>query len=119
MHPAVGRAGANVIKIERRGSGDFARAYDDRVKGLSSHFVWTNRSKQSMTLDLKHGDSSKILQKLLAETDVFVQNLAPGAAARIGLDYAQLQQQYRQIIVCDISGYGSWGPYKDKKPTIY
>jgi len=107
--------GARVIKIERRGSGDFARYYDTRVKGQSSHFIWTNRSKQSLTLNLKHTDAELILQRLLAKTDVLVQNLAPGSAAKIGLDWATLHAQFDQLIVCNISGYGDSGPYQQKK----
>lgn len=107
--------GARVIKIERPESGDFARAYDTRVKGMASHFVWTNRSKESLTLDVKHAESKKILDKLLANADVLVQNLAPGAAARLGLSYEALHELYPRLIVCDISGYGADGPYRDKK----
>ncbi len=107
--------GARVIKVERPGVGDFARAYDERVDGLASHFVWTNRSKESLTLDVKHGEARVILDKLLAQADVLVQNLAPGAAARLGLSYEALSGKYPQLIVCDISGYGSDGPYRDKK----
>ncbi|HJO12093.1 MAG TPA: CaiB/BaiF CoA-transferase family protein, partial [Gammaproteobacteria bacterium] len=107
--------GARVIKIERRGSGDFARHYDTRVKGQSSHFIWTNRSKESMTLDLKHAGAAEILNRLLQESDVLVQNLAPGATAKLGLSFAALQAENPQLIVCDISGYGSAGPYHDKK----
>lgn len=107
--------GARVIKIERPESGDFARAYDTRVKGMASHFVWTNRSKESLTLDVKHAESKKILDKLLANADVLVQNLAPGAAARLGLSYQALHELYPRLIVCDISGYGADGPYRDKK----
>jgi itaconate CoA-transferase len=111
--------GARVIKVERPGVGDFARAYDSRVNGLASHFVWTNRSKESLTLDVKHDEAQKILHKLLADADVLVQNLAPGAAARLGLSYKELSKQYPKLIVCDISGYGddpqSPGPYRDKK----
>ncbi|MCW5260752.1 CoA transferase [Verminephrobacter eiseniae] len=107
--------GARVIKVERPGSGDFARAYDTRVNGLSSHFVWTNRSKESLTLDLKHPEALAALRQLLAQTDVLVQNLAPGAAARLGLSYAALQADHPRLIVCDISGYGADGPYRDKK----
>lgn len=107
--------GARVIKVERPGVGDFARAYDERVDGLASHFVWTNRSKESLTLDVKHGEARNILDKLLAKADVLVQNLAPGAAARLGLSYAALSAKYPQLIVCDISGYGADGPYRDKK----
>lgn len=107
--------GARVIKIERPGTGDFARSYDDRVRGLSSHFVWTNRSKESFTLDIKHPAASSIMAKLLERADVLVQNLAPGAAARLGLSFEALRDRYPQLIVCDISGYGSAGPYRDKK----
>jgi itaconate CoA-transferase len=108
--------GARVIKIERPGVGDFARAYDDRVRGLASHFVWTNRSKESLTLDVKHEEAQKLLMRLiLEEADVVVQNLAPGAAARLGLSYEALSKLKPGIIVCDISGYGSDGPYRDKK----
>ena len=107
--------GARVIKIERPGVGDFARAYDSRVRGQSSHFVWTNRSKESLTLDLKHAEAPAILARLLAGTDVLVQNLMPGAAARLGLSYEALRASHPQLIVCDISGYGSDGPYRDKK----
>jgi itaconate CoA-transferase len=107
--------GARIIKIERPGVGDPARAYDDRVRGMSSHFVWTNRSKESITLDLKHESARKIVHKLLEKADVLVQNLAPGAAARMGFSYDQLQETYPRLIVCDISGYGADGPYRDKK----
>ncbi|RYF27915.1 MAG: CoA transferase [Comamonadaceae bacterium] len=107
--------GARVIKVERPGSGDFARAYDQRVDGLSSHFVWTNRSKESLTLDLKHPGALAALRDLLARADVLVQNLAPGATARMGLDYDTLKAEHPQLIVCDISGYGGDGPYRDKK----
>ena len=107
--------GARVIKVERPGSGDFARAYDTRVRGLSSHFVWTNRSKESLTLDLKHPGAKPVLERLLARADVLVQNLAPGAAARMGLSFEALHAQHPKLIVCDISGYGSDGPYRDKK----
>ena len=111
--------GARVIKVERPGSGDFARAYDTRVHGLASHFVWTNRSKESLTLDVKHDEAQKVLHQLLATADVLVQNLAPGAAARLGLSYEELSKQYPRLIVCDISGYGddpqAPGPYRDKK----
>ncbi|HET6600048.1 MAG TPA: CaiB/BaiF CoA-transferase family protein, partial [Burkholderiaceae bacterium] len=107
--------GARVIKVERPGVGDFARAYDQRVRGMASHFVWTNRSKESLTLDLKHARSPEILEKLLARADVLVQNLAPGAAARMGLSFEALHDKYPRLIVCDISGYGGDGPYRDKK----
>jgi len=107
--------GARIIKIERPGVGDPARAYDDRVRGMSSHFVWTNRSKESITLDLKQEAARKIVHMLLEKADVLVQNLAPGAAARMGFSYAQLEGTYPRLIVCDISGYGADGPYRDKK----
>ncbi|OLN89985.1 Succinate-hydroxymethylglutarate CoA-transferase 4 [Colletotrichum chlorophyti] len=107
--------GARVIKIERPGVGDFARAYDTRVNGMSSHFVWTNRSKESLTLDLKKPRDFGVLKKLLAKSDVLVQNLAPGATDRLGLGYDTLKQTHPSLIVCDISGYGSDGPYRDKK----
>ena len=107
--------GARVIKVERPGVGDFARAYDARARGLSSHFVWTNRSKESLTLDVKHEEADIILEKLLETTDVLVQNLAPGAAARLGLSYRDLKTRFPRLIVCDISGYGADGPYRDKK----
>jgi len=107
--------GARVIKIERPGVGDFARAYDARVRGESSHFMWTNRSKESLTLDLKHPEGQTILHRLLEKADVLVQNLAPGAAARMGVSYADLSPQLPRLVVCDISGYGEDGPYRDKK----
>jgi itaconate CoA-transferase len=107
--------GARVIKVERPGSGDFARAYDERVDGLASHFVWVNRSKESLTLDLKQPEAQEILMKLLAEADVLVQNLAPGAAARMGLSFEALTEKNPRLIVCDISGYGEGGPYTEKK----
>lgn len=107
--------GARVIKVERPGVGDFARAYDARARGLASHFVWTNRSKESLTLDVKHDEADGILEKLLETADVLVQNLAPGAAARLGLSYEMLKVRFPRLIVCDISGYGANGPYRDKK----
>ncbi|TMH21465.1 MAG: CoA transferase [Betaproteobacteria bacterium] len=111
--------GARVIKVERPGTGDFARAYDERVNGMASHFVWTNRSKESLSLDVKHPEAQKVLEKLLEEADVLVQNLAPGAAARLGLSFQALHEKHPQLIVCDISGYGDDpeepGPYRDKK----
>ena len=108
--------GARVIKVERPGVGDFARGYDERVRGIASHFVWINRSKESLTLDVKHPDAQAALKKLIAEeADVVVQNLAPGAAARLGLSYEELSASKPEIIVCDISGYGDNGPYRDKK----
>ncbi|NKE68605.1 CoA transferase [Ramlibacter sp. RBP-2] len=107
--------GARVIKVERPGSGDFARGYDSRVKGLASHFVWTNRSKESLTLDLKQPGAAAVLMDLLARADVLVQNLAPGASARMGLGYEALRGRHPKLVVCDISGYGEDGPYRDKK----
>ena len=107
--------GARVVKVERPGVGDFARAYDVRARGLASHFVWTNRSKESLTLDVKHDAAGAILDRLLVDADVLVQNLAPGAAARLGLSYEALREKYPRLIVCDISGYGADGPYRDKK----
>lgn len=107
--------GARVIKIERPGVGDFARGYDQRVDGLASHFVWTNRSKESLTLDLKQDEAGDILESLLAKADVLVQNLAPGAAARMGLSFEALHERFPRLIVCDISGYGEGGPYEKKK----
>jgi len=107
--------GARVIKVERPGAGDFARAYDARVAGEASHFVWVNRSKESLTLDLKQPAALDVLQELLADADVLVQNLAPGAAARMGLGAEALQAKHPRLIVCDISGYGDDGPYRDKK----
>ncbi|HEX8541616.1 MAG TPA: CaiB/BaiF CoA-transferase family protein [Pseudomonas sp.] len=107
--------GARVVKIERPGSGDFARDYDQRVDGLASHFVWTNRSKESLTLDLKHDEAGDILESLLGKADVLVQNLAPGAAARMGLSFEALHVRFPKLIVCDISGYGEGGPYEKKK----
>ena len=107
--------GARVIKIERPGSGDFARGYDETVNGLSSHFVWLNRGKESLTLDLKRPAARAVLESLLASADVLVENLAPGATARMGLDFATLSAKYPRLIVADISGYGDDGPYRDKK----
>jgi itaconate CoA-transferase len=107
--------GARVIKVERPGSGDFARAYDHRTQGLASHFVWTNRSKESLTLDLKQPEALAVLRELVAQADVLVQNLAPGAAARMGMSFEALSRTHPRLVVCDISGYGADGPYRDKK----
>ncbi|MCT4477314.1 CoA transferase [Peribacillus frigoritolerans] len=107
--------GARVIKIERPNTGDFARNYDTTVHGMSSHFVWLNRSKESVCLDLKQEESTIILDKILSEADVFVQNLAPGAVDRLGFSPSILKEKYPQLIICGISGYGSNGSYRDKK----
>ena len=107
--------GARVIKIERRETGDFARSYDTRTKGQSSHFIWTNRSKESLTLDIKNRHAPKILDRLLSKADVLVQNLAPSAMKKLGLDYKSLKTQYEKLIVCNISGYGTDGPFKERK----
>jgi crotonobetainyl-CoA:carnitine CoA-transferase CaiB-like acyl-CoA transferase len=107
--------GARVIKIERPGVGDFARSYDTTVKGLASHFVWTNRSKESLTLDLKTPEASDVLTRLVARADVFMHNLAPGAIGRLGFGSETLRPRYPRLVTCEISGYGSSGPYRDKK----
>lgn len=107
--------GARVIKIERPEVGDFARGYDATVRGLSSHFVWLNRSKESLTLDLKRAEAKLVLERLLEKADVFVQNLAPGATERLGYVTKELRKKYPRLIICDLSGYGSSGPYRDKK----
>jgi len=107
--------GARVIKVERPEVGDFARNYDQRVAGMSSHFVWTNRSKESLTLDIKQPLALQAIMKLLSTADVFIQNLAPGAASRLGLGYENLKKLNPRLIVCDISGYGNDGPFRDKK----
>jgi itaconate CoA-transferase len=107
--------GARVIKVERPGAGDFARGYDTTVNGLSSHFVWLNRSKESLTLDLKRPEAAGVLRKLVAAADVFLHNLAPGAMGRLGFGSAPLRTAHPRLIVCEISGYGTTGPYRDKK----
>src|SRR5688500_3970934 len=107
--------GARVIKIERPGAGDFARSYDSTVKGMASHFVWTNRSKESLTLDLKRPEAAEALRRLVARADVFVHNLAPGAMNRLGFGSAELRAAWRTLVTCEISGYGTSGPYRDKK----
>ncbi len=107
--------GARVIKVERPDGGDFARAYDARARGLASHFVWTNRSKESLALDLKDPASAETLKRLVARADVFVQNLAPGAVERLGLDPAALRQDHPRLVTCSISGYGEGGPYEGRK----
>ena len=107
--------GARVIKIERPRVGDFARDYDQSVKGMSAYFVWLNRSKESLTLDAKDPQAREILSKLVAQADVFIQNLAPGAAARLGFGAPALLEKHPRLIVCDLSGYGDSGPYAHKK----
>jgi itaconate CoA-transferase len=107
--------GARVIKVERPGTGDFARNYDKTVKGMASHFVWINRSKESITLDLKQEDAKTVLDELLSKADVFIHNLAPGAVDRLGYSAKELKERYPQLIICGISGYGTFGPYTNKK----
>jgi itaconate CoA-transferase len=107
-------AGARVIKLERP-EGDFARRYDKHVKGLSAYFVWLNRGKESLALDIKATDDAALLRRILDESDVFIQNLAPGAAARAGFGAGALTAQHPRLIICDISGYGEEGPYRDMK----
>jgi itaconate CoA-transferase len=107
--------GARVIKIERPGAGDFARGYDETVKGLSSHFVWLNRSKESLAMDLKQEEAKEVLRRLIARADVFVQNLAPGAAGRLGFGAEELTARHPGLVYCGISGYGEGGPYTTKK----
>jgi crotonobetainyl-CoA:carnitine CoA-transferase CaiB-like acyl-CoA transferase len=107
--------GARVIKVERPGAGDFARSYDAVVQGLSSHFVWINRSKESIALNLKQEAARDVLNSLLEDADVFVQNLAPGATGRLGFGTEALRERHPRLIVCDVSGYGGSGPYRDKK----
>jgi itaconate CoA-transferase len=107
--------GARVIKIERPDGGDFARGYDTTVRGLSSHFVWLNRGKESLTLDVKHPEAQLVLSRLLERADVFVQNLAPGAAERLNLGNDTLRAKYPRLIACSLTGYGSTGPYASKK----
>ena len=107
--------GARVIKIERPGSGDFARSYDTSVRGMASHFVWLNRTKESVTLDLKRPEAGPVLERLLERADVFVQNLAPGATERLGLGSDALRQRYPRLVICNVSGFGASGPYAEKK----
>ncbi|MEU1770163.1 CaiB/BaiF CoA transferase family protein [Streptomyces rimosus] len=107
--------GARVIKVERPDGGDFARAYDTSVRGLASHFVWANRGKESLALDLKDPRGRELLEQLLSGADVFVQNLAQGAAARLGLDAASLCARHPRLVAVDISGYGADGPYAHKR----
>ena len=107
--------GARVIKIERPQAGDFARHYDTTVKGLSSHFVWCNRSKESLTVNIKHPEAKEILDALLSRADVFIQNLGPGAIDRLGYAPRTLRERFPQMVICSISGYGESGPYREKK----
>ncbi|MDN5915266.1 MAG: CoA transferase [Pseudonocardia sp.] len=107
--------GARVIKVERPGDGDFARGYDTTVLGQSSHFVWLNRGKESVALDLKSDDGRDALERLVARADVVVQNLAPAAAGRLGITAAQLVERHPRLVACEISGYGAGGPYSDRK----
>jgi crotonobetainyl-CoA:carnitine CoA-transferase CaiB-like acyl-CoA transferase len=107
--------GARVIKIERPDGGDFARDYDTAVRGMSSHFVWLNRSKESLTLDLKHPDGAEVAGRLIERADVFVQNLGPGAADRLGLGAAELTERHPRLVHCSVTGYGEDGPYRDAK----
>ncbi|GAK04907.1 L-carnitine dehydratase/bile acid-inducible protein F [Geomicrobium sp. JCM 19037] len=107
--------GARVIKVERPETGDFARHYDKSVNGMSSHFVWTNRSKESITLDLKAEKSKAVFESLLEEADIFIQNLAPGAMERLGYGTEDLHHKFPELIICNLSGYGDYGPYRNKK----
>lgn len=107
--------GARVIKVERPDGGDFARAYDSGIRGMASHFVWLNRGKESLTLDLKHPEGRAVLARLVADADVFLQNLAPGATERLGFGAATLTARHPRLVVCDMSGYGPTGPYRDKR----
>src|SRR5688572_11235723 len=107
--------GARVIKIERPDVGDFARSYDTTVKGLASHFVWTNRSKESLTLDLKRPEAAEALRRLVTRADVFIHNLGPGAINRLGFESSALRAAHPRLVICEISGYGTSGPYRDKK----
>jgi itaconate CoA-transferase len=109
--------GARVIKVERPEVEDFARGYDRTVKGLASHFVWLNRTKESLTLDLKQDGAKEVLDRIIERADVFVQNLAPGATGRLDFGAQILRERHPSLIVCDISGYGSSGPYRDKKAS--
>ncbi len=107
--------GADVIKVERTGDGDFARGYDATVRGQSSHFIWLNRGKRSITLDVKADEGRRTLGELVARADVVVQNLAPAAARRLGIDAHTLAAEHPRLVACDVSGYGADGPYSDRK----
>jgi crotonobetainyl-CoA:carnitine CoA-transferase CaiB-like acyl-CoA transferase len=107
--------GARVVKVERIGEGDFARNYDHAVRGLASHFVWLNRSKESLAVDLKSPQGRDVVRRLTARADVFLQNCAPGAVERLGLDAATLRSEHPGLVVVNISGYGTHGPMRDRK----
>src|SRR5919206_64713 len=107
--------GARVVKVERPGAGDFARGYDKSVNGLASYFVWLNRGKESVTLDLKKPRAREAVDRLVARADVLVENYAPGATARMGLDHETLAARHPRLIVADVSGYGGDGPWRDRK----
>ena len=108
-------AGARVIKIERKGAGDFARGYDTAAHGESAYFIWLNRGKESVALDIKSGEDRALLLAMLERADVFIQNLLPGALEKLGLDSATLRERFPQLITCDITGYGADGPMRDAK----
>jgi crotonobetainyl-CoA:carnitine CoA-transferase CaiB-like acyl-CoA transferase len=117
--PLAGRhladLGARVVKVERVDGGDFGRSYDDVVRGMASHFVWLNRGKESLALDLKADSGREVLSRLLERADVFLHNLGPGAVDRLGFDSATLRERHPRLVVCAMSGYGSTGPYRDKR----
>ena len=108
-------AGARVIKVERKGVGDFARAYDTAANGESAYFTWLNRGKESVALDIKAAEDRDILLKMLENADVFIQNLLPGALAKLGLDSASLRERFPRLVTCDITGYGEDGPMRNAK----
>ena len=108
-------AGARVIKIERKGTGDFARAYDTAANGESAYFTWLNRGKESVALDIKAGEDREILLRMLENADVFIQNLLPGALVKLGLDSATLRERFPRLVTCDITGYGEDGPMRNAK----
>src|SRR5258705_8986413 len=107
--------GARIIKVERPGVGDFARGYDATVNGMASHFVWLNRSKQSLTLDLKQPEAVDVLRRLLGRADVFIHNLAPGAMARLGFASADVRRAHPRLVVCEIPAYGSDRPQRGQE----
>ena len=108
-------AGARVIKIERKGAGDFARGYDRAANGESAYFTWLNRGKESVALDIKDAEDREILLRMLQNADVFIQNLLPGALKKLGLDSATLRQKFPRLVTCDITGYGEDGPMRNAK----